>query len=445
MTALYLLLVCLVLPMRAETPWHHLSTAFRRQQAGAVVIDEMVYLVGGKYRGSPQRLMDRYDPATDSWTRMEDMRVARFGAMVHAVGSKIYVIGGNDGALPLSTVEVYDTVSHSWAELAPMPTARWAGGVMSVSGSADTHLIVFGGHGAEGIMNTMEQLSVAAGGNAKWTTLDHPMPMARAEFAYAQKLNSVYVIGGRVLGDSLTNSVAEYDAIARTWQGITDLPAHASGGAATLDDESNLIVVGGQVPYTDSDEVDTSSLWMYSPTTAAWTSMPAHTSLHGASAATVGGRLYVFGGAHGTTELDDVVEFDADKEGGEYLMHNDDGSVEAVTTDPEDSDDDSHHPVLITLGAIVVSAGVVYLAYGFVQRWRSGARTAGELVGDKRADEVWDSGKKVAEQAAEKAGDLLTKARAKAGGFAPVPAVDEDEIEEIVMDAQNVPNGYGSV
>ena len=73
---------------------------------GAGVVGQRIYAMGGRVHGKPP--VERYDPETDTWERLEPMPGSernRFGTAVLA--DKIYILGGErqqDPALPRSVL-----------------------------------------------------------------------------------------------------------------------------------------------------------------------------------------------------------------------------------------------------------------------------------------------------------------------------------------------------
>jgi hypothetical protein len=70
---------------------------------------------------------------------------------------KIYALGGNNGTITfLDTAEAYDPYTDTWTTVAPMPTARRdlaaTAGVRNGVGA----IYVFGGHGADFPLTTVE-------------------------------------------------------------------------------------------------------------------------------------------------------------------------------------------------------------------------------------------------------------------------------------------------
>ena len=91
---------------------------------------QAVYAVGG-LDGSNTRLssMSKFDPATDTWTELEPMSVAKSSVGSCAVEGKLYVTGGWAGYVTvriLATVDRYDPATDTWdSAVAPMPAARY--------------------------------------------------------------------------------------------------------------------------------------------------------------------------------------------------------------------------------------------------------------------------------------------------------------------------------
>jgi N-acetylneuraminic acid mutarotase len=84
-----------------------------RDLLAAATVNGRIYVIGGNAYGyvdggtSVLGLVEAYDPATRTWTRVASLSTPRFG-LAAAVGSdgKIYVVGGNDGNGAVGTLEV---------------------------------------------------------------------------------------------------------------------------------------------------------------------------------------------------------------------------------------------------------------------------------------------------------------------------------------------------
>jgi N-acetylneuraminic acid mutarotase len=79
--------------------WSYIASMKKERAAfyGAEAVDGKIYVFGGDnhYRTySPTNAVERYDPATNTWTYMKDLPVALAGHDTALLGNKIYAIGG---------------------------------------------------------------------------------------------------------------------------------------------------------------------------------------------------------------------------------------------------------------------------------------------------------------------------------------------------------------
>ena len=105
-----------------------------RNHLGGIVAGGKLYALGGQHRledGSvAQSEVDRYDPATDKWTKVASMPNAEshFNAATVLYNRYIITVGGeNPHNTPRAWVFAYDTVLNKWAKLTELPSARRAG------------------------------------------------------------------------------------------------------------------------------------------------------------------------------------------------------------------------------------------------------------------------------------------------------------------------------
>ncbi len=82
----------------------------------------------GGYEDAPARMfktVDEYDPLKNTWTKKNDMLMARLAFSASVVDGKIYVIGGGVFAGPaMADVHAYDPQLNMWSKKAPIPTPR---------------------------------------------------------------------------------------------------------------------------------------------------------------------------------------------------------------------------------------------------------------------------------------------------------------------------------
>lgn len=102
----------------------------RRGGVGVGVCNGLLYAVGGHDAptSTPTAIKldccERYDPLTDSWTKLASMCHPRDAVGVAVLGDKVYAVGGYDGQHYLKSVESYDPSSNDWTEIASLCTGR---------------------------------------------------------------------------------------------------------------------------------------------------------------------------------------------------------------------------------------------------------------------------------------------------------------------------------
>src|SRR5207249_3433411 len=105
-----------------------------RTHMGAVVINNQIYAVGGQQNQdaaeSPQPALERYDPATDTWTSLAPLPFGRshIASATVVVNNHIVTLGGETTyQSSITNVTAYDPVTNTWQELTPLPVAKASG------------------------------------------------------------------------------------------------------------------------------------------------------------------------------------------------------------------------------------------------------------------------------------------------------------------------------
>ena len=71
----------------------------------------------GGFSGSANEYSNRvdvYDPATDTWSQMPDLTVARHWALAWTQNGRVFIAGGWDGTSILTTIESYESTTNQW-------------------------------------------------------------------------------------------------------------------------------------------------------------------------------------------------------------------------------------------------------------------------------------------------------------------------------------------
>ena len=172
------------------------------------VMDGMIYVSGGTPdMDTVSNITYKYNPLNDTWTRLADMNTARAFHVMEAVNGKIYVIGGlpeflNSGIgvyQPdgMREAEMYDPATDTWTVIENLPWGIWLarsfskgkyiymlGGVHNIASLGTDYIIrydtekdsyEFGKLGTlpyrrmvHGVVATVDRAYVAGGYNNEW-------------------------------------------------------------------------------------------------------------------------------------------------------------------------------------------------------------------------------------------------------------------------------------
>ena len=179
-----------------------------RAAPGAVGLGGLLYVAGGEVStaGGDWDVTDSviaYDPVDRTWRTLAPMPTARTRLRLVAAGGHLYAIGGfANPPVALPVVERYDPARDSWDQVAPMNEPRGLpGAVTARSGQEDVVVVVGGGQGelftpTFTVSDSTEIYSVDAD---KWQVLEARLPRGRVSLVCAlEEDGSVLAIGGAV-------------------------------------------------------------------------------------------------------------------------------------------------------------------------------------------------------------------------------------------------------
>ena len=289
-----------------RSQWFPLAPLARggRQEVGVAALDERIYVVGGFTENlAPTGRVEAYSITEDRWIDIAPLPAAGHHIGAASVGGHLYAIGGlrSPGFTPTDDVFRYDPVNDRWEEVAPLPTARGAMAIAVANGRI--HAIAGQAPGA-----VADHAAYLPNEN-RWIRLTD-YPIAREHIAATSVDNQIVVVGGR---SPLSAEAYRWDGDAGRWQPLPPmLTARAGHAAAVL--HGRVIVFGGEGNRQDPNGIF-AQVEAYDPTTMTWSSLENMTSpRHGIGAVTVGGRIYVPGGADvqafGAVATHDALEID---------------------------------------------------------------------------------------------------------------------------------------
>jgi hypothetical protein len=319
-------------------------------------------IIWGGYNGAFLNTGGQYDPVADSWTATTLVGAPTGRSTYTAVwtGSRMVVWGGFDGANRVNTGGRYDPVGNSWSAggttttNAPaarnLHTAVWTGSKMIVWGGTDTltyfntggrydpvgdswmvsgttttdaptgrathtavwtgsRMIVWGGAGVGGLVNTGGQYDPVGDSWTAGGTTTTNAPTARQTHT-AVWTGSKMIIWGGFDGGALVNTGGQYDPVGDSWSATaTDGAPSAREGHSAVWTGSKMIVWGG---FDGTSRFNTGGL--YDPVGNPWfptTTVGAPVARSNHTAVWTGSRMIAWGG------YDGIIKFNS---GGQYTI-----------------------------------------------------------------------------------------------------------------------------
>ena len=271
-----------------------------RSGASAVVLDDRVYVLGGKNEaGNAISTVEIYDPETNTWTTGPAMSIPRFNAAAVVNGNQIVVAGGRGGEnnTVLNSSEVFDPATGSWTALANLQSRREGLSAVILGGNI---FLLGGSNENEQFLDSVESYNALQN---QWSPfIDWNLQISRASFASVVLADSVYSFGGfSAFGPlGLTQRFHPLTGVAE----LRDFtPARGGLSAVVLDDA--IYVAGGK---TGNNET-VAAVNRYLPSTNQWEQVsPMLQARENAPAVAINNQLIVFGGTDVTGRVMGSVE-----------------------------------------------------------------------------------------------------------------------------------------
>jgi N-acetylneuraminic acid mutarotase len=246
------------------------------------------YAFGGNTIGGAQHSeVNRYNPATNTWTPLAPMTSGNPDYLFHAEygnNGKIYVMGGLTNG---TANRIYDIASNTWTTGAPIPAAVYDHGHAYYNGK----IYVIGGLTAAVASSAVYAYDIATN---SWTTVA-PLPQAEFNMSTGVIGGNIYAAGGSTGSNWITNLYI-YNVATNTWSSGAPMTVGTNYAAGTVVG-GKLWVIGGGQPF-DSGETPEGSeslnnTQIYDPSTNSWSAGP---SLIGARSFADAVTLNVTGG-----------------------------------------------------------------------------------------------------------------------------------------------------
>nr|XP_060625384.1 kelch-like protein 1 isoform X1 [Anolis sagrei ordinatus] len=262
-----------------------------------------LYAVGGMDNNKAgATTIEKYDLRTNIWIQAGVMNGRRLQFGVAVIDDKLFVIGGRDGLKTLNTVECYNPKTKAWTILPPMSTHRHGLGVTVLEGP----IYAVGGHDGWSYLNTVERWDPQS---QQWTFVAS-MSIARSTVGVAALNGKLYSVGGRD-GSSCLSSMEYYDPHTNKWNMCAPMCKRRGGvGVATCD--GFLYAVGGHdAPASNHCSRLLDYVERYDPKTDTWTMVaPLSMPRDAVGVCILGDKLYAVGGYDGQTYLNTMESYD---------------------------------------------------------------------------------------------------------------------------------------
>lgn len=248
-----------------------------------------LYVIGGRNTtGQPLGVVEKYNPVTEEWTQVEELREERYSAAASIYNGRILLMGGtNDLGEATDDVEIYVPSENDWESFDSMTRERNGPASVVLNG------LVYALGGASESGTFLTTCEAYAPGDDWYIYENWTLAPGRASFGAATVGNAVYMAGGFRLGGPI--DVFERYTLSG---GSTALaPLSSPRGSLSLVSTNgmfggDLFAIGGQDVYGALDTVE-----RYDIAQNAWEAVaPLQTARAGAVAAYIDGAIYVVGG-----------------------------------------------------------------------------------------------------------------------------------------------------
>ncbi|MFO0560935.1 MAG: hypothetical protein U0269_23150 [Polyangiales bacterium] len=264
--------------------------------SAASTADGRVVLFGGvTSMGTPQPIVQIYNPATDSFTRGPDAPYVPYrSCAVRARNGRIYVMGGQSGMVGVRNVAVFDPTTNTFAPGPMLPTPTYE---HSCELGADGKIYVFAADDAAmpGALYAVARTYVLDPTTDTWTT-GAPMPTPRQRTtAVTLRDGRIMVAGGNrgyIFGAlSALNEI--YNPATNAWTTGAPQPTLVHWNLAGLRSDGRVVITGGATASGLSNLTH-----VYDPALDRWAVGTPNVQVHyaGYMARTPDGRLYVLAG-----------------------------------------------------------------------------------------------------------------------------------------------------
>ena len=220
----------------------------RRRRSGRVVLDGLMYLVGGCQDACGLSDVQVYDPAADSWSQAADYPEDTSHVACGAIDGQIYCAGGTAGESTSTHAFVYEPGVDSWSPVADLPIDLWGMGYTAANG-----MLLASGGVTDGFNTVTNQGFAYDPGSDSWT----PLPNSNNALYRSGSACGLYKIGGTPGG---FNPVPDVEVL----PGMDDCGAGGDVEWLEIDTTSATLAPGESVTVTVTMDPNVAQPGVYS-------------------------------------------------------------------------------------------------------------------------------------------------------------------------------------
>jgi len=234
----------------ATNTWTNLAPSpDQHSLSQAVFYNNKIYNIGGfgTNGGGLTNTVRIYDISTNSWSIGAPMPVALSDMATLLWNGKIYVAAGFNGLAPVNTLYAYNISTNTWSTLASMPQALFLPGFGAIGGK----LYIASGNNGSSELNTLYIYNIATNSWSSGTAVPTPVT-APGSTVFCGKL---YLYGG---GYPTPHNITQiYDPVSNSWSSGRNLNVARLWFYGSAVGNIGIVAPGGNTTAAASSAVNT--------------------------------------------------------------------------------------------------------------------------------------------------------------------------------------------
>ncbi|MDC3962254.1 hypothetical protein KEG38_51020 [Polyangium jinanense] len=216
-----------------------MSTA-RASHTATLLLDDQVLVAGGISKTGYETSVERYDPATKTWTPATAMHGDRaYHVAVELDTGRVLVAGGWGTTGIRQDAELYDPTTNTWALIDSMNEARWQ---VTATLLSNGQVLVAGGNGTRGPRSDAELYDPQ---NSTWTLVPAAMSSPRTGHTATLLPNGRVLLAGGAGQNGALASADLFDPASKIFTPVAPMLDARMGHVATLLPDGRVLVAGG--------------------------------------------------------------------------------------------------------------------------------------------------------------------------------------------------------